>query len=376
MLFLTILLSSTVLAYSVIYGGQIIKPVNGSLFRGMHFIDSWLFVLPIFVAGLIVLGFRPLDAGFDTPRYVSAYLAIGDFFSAREVGQSYYGNTEFLWWPIQSLFKSFLSARGWLVFNYILVFFLVFWSYIHLCRRYFVSPFLFALVFFTYYFVYTGNAVRQALALPFALLAFLWWFDRRYASAAIMIFLSIGLHWSSIIFIFTPLLKAKIFHKRVVLLSFPLLMLIFSLVLGEVAKVLIEFIGFKELSMKYDLYLGGGRESHIGEIWKQFNFWLCVTVSFLFLFFCPISKGTSPVLHLYVMFFLGLIMFSISMSDISERFFPAIFLVMPAIVVLLVRRLKVNSGVLGAFLVFGFLGLWLLILTTESAQHTLGYKFF
>ncbi|NWO08671.1 MAG: hypothetical protein HLX50_24090, partial [Alteromonadaceae bacterium] len=139
--------------------GRLISESDGSLWRTDRAFDLVLLVLPAFFFGLYLAGLRPLDAGFDTANYLKAWEALDGFWSARGTGASHYGNTELLWWPLQSLFRGFVSAQGWLVLNYILVFVAVFCAYRALCRYYSVNPLIFPLVFLTYYLVYSGNAI-------------------------------------------------------------------------------------------------------------------------------------------------------------------------------------------------------------------------
>ncbi|WP_427046995.1 EpsG family protein [Halomonas casei] len=353
--------------------GRLIWKNSGSLLRIDRTLDLAFLVLPVFLIGLLIIGFRPLDAGFDTPNYISAWLKLDGFNSARQDGADVYGNTEYLWWPLQSLFIKLLSARGWLVLNYALVFFSVFWVYHKICRHFFVNPLIFPFVFLTYYFVYSGNAMRQALALPFGLLAFCWWFEKRYVYSLLAICFSIGLHWSSLIFILTPVITLPIFRKKSTLITLPILMLATSFMIDDVSRVLVQIINMPELTVKHQLYFEGGRASHVGSIWTKFNFWLCFGVSFLFLATCPPSRYSSNVLHSYVLLFLSLMLFGVTVADISERFFPALLLVTPLMVILIIQRFKIPPTILELTIKFFFLALWILICSTESAQQTLGF---
>lgn len=377
--YLLVAMSGLLLAFAAHYcfsDGRLICETNGSLRRVDRAFDVLLLVLPVFLMGLYLVGFRPLDAGSDTPNYVRAWEALDGFWSGRSIGANQYGNTEFLWWPLQSLFQGLASARGWLALNYLLIFIAVFCAYRALCRHFSVNPLIFPLVFLTYYLIYSGNAMRQALALPIGLLGFCWWFDQRYVRAFLAVVLSVGLHWSSLFFLVTPILTLPLFRKQAVLVGLPLLMLAFSFLVGDAAKLASALLDVPELTVKYELYFEGGRVSHLGPVWQQFNFWLCAGVSILFLMICPPSDYTPPVLHIYVMFFLGLMLFGFAVADVSERFFPALLLVMPLMVVLIIRRFDISSTIAEALLLLAFVSLCFLILGTESAQETLGYSIF
>ncbi len=370
------LIFSAFVAHYCFSDGRLFWPSSGSLWRVDRALDICFLVLPVFFMGGILIGLRPLDAGFDTPHYVEAWLALEDFDSARAVGAEIYGNSELLWWPLQSLFREFFSPQGWLFFNYTLVFLSVFWVYRTLGPRYSVNPLIFALVFLTYFFVYSGNAIRQALALPLGVLAFCWWFDRRYARALLALALSVGLHWSSLVFIVAPLLSLPVLRRQSVMLLLPGLALLATFFLDDIARLLVYAVGLPELIEKYQLYFEEGRESHIGVVWKQLNFWLCGGVSLVFLWVCKPSGYASLSLHLYVVLFLSLMLFGISVSDVSERFFPALFLVMPLMAMLILQRFEIPDTLAELILTFAFFVLWLMVCSTESAQATLGYRFF
>ncbi|WP_277052166.1 EpsG family protein [Zestomonas thermotolerans] len=332
------------------------------------------FLVPIFIYGLFFIAFRPLDAGFDTARYVEAYLSLSDVFSARSTGASVYGNTELLWWPFQTIFSEWLGGRGWLVANYIMVFLLVFWAYIPLGRKYEVSPLIFSLVFLTYFFVYSGNTMRQAVALPFALVAFCSFFDKKYLRFLLYSAVAVGFHWSAIVFLFSPIMRLPIFNRRLGLIFAPLGLFLMSIFFADFAKLFVDLVGMPELRVKYELYIESGRVSHVGDVWTKLNFWLCILAGFLFLFVWR-SEKQDNVLYAYVSFILGLILFGVSISDFSERFFPALFLVFPLIVTLILRRLKWPKVVSEGVLHLMFLLMGLMVLANHSAQETLGYDF-
>lgn len=332
------------------------------------------FLVPIFIYGLFFIAFRPLDAGFDTARYVEAYLSLSDVFSARSTGASVYGNTELLWWPFQTIFSEWLGGRGWLVANYIMVFLLVFWAYIPLGRKYEVSPLIFSLVFLTYFFVYSGNAMRQAVALPFALIAFFSLFDKKYFKFLLFAVIAIGFHWSAIVFLFAPVIRLRLFNTRLALLLAPLGLLLLSVFFSEIARLFVDLVGIPDLRVKYELYFEGGRISHVGPVWTKLNFWLCILLSLLFLIANKAEKQDLA-LHAYVSFVLGLIFFGVSISDFSERFFPAIFIVSPIMVVLILRRFKLPKVVSEGMFYLLFLTMGFMVFANSSAQETLGYGF-
>lgn len=263
-------------------------------------------VIPILIYGLIFIGFRPENAGFDTPIYLRAYKNIGHIFEAHS-RVYWYGNTELLWWPIQSVFRYIFNARNWLILNYFLTCIAIYLAYKTLVKHYQINPLIFPLVLFTYYFVYMGNGIRQALALPIALAATVIFSDKKYITSALLISLAIGLHWSSILFLLIPAFRLSLIKKDWVYLAIPCVALALSTLFGSTAGWAINLLGIDALSTKHDLYFASDRESHIGVVWKTLNFWVCAVSTLAFLIICKPSKYTSNVLHCYLTFFISII---------------------------------------------------------------------
>ena len=110
-------------------------------------------------------------------------------------------------------------------------------------------------------------------------------------------------------------------------------------------------------------------------VWETFNFWLCVIISFLFLIVCNPVRYRERILYSYVLLFLSLILFGVHIPDFSERFFPAILLVIPLMVVLLISRLKLPALVANFSYLLFFILMGVLVFLNQSAQQTLGYTF-
>jgi len=334
-----------------------------------------LVVIPIFVWGLVLAGFRPVDVGFDTPRYVETFLNLDGVFTARMVGESYYGNTEFLLWPFQSLLKPFLSVRGWLVFNYCLVFFLVYLYYRGSAKALGFSSAIFALVFLTFFLVYAGNTMRQVLAIPIGALGFQLYRRGNFFGGLFAIFIAIGFHWSSIMFLAAPAFSLGFFKRDRVYLLMPLLALFSSVFLMDLVGFVIALIDVPMLTDRFNLYFSEGRVSHVGHVWEKANFWICSITALVFFYVCRPSRYSDNVLHQYVVLFLSLVFFGITNADFSERYMPYILLVIPLLVAMIADRISIpafakNFIFLGFFLVLGAL-----VFASGSSQQTLGYSF-
>lgn len=340
--------------------------------------DLYLFlfcVIPLFLLCFYCIGYRPFSAGFDTPLYVKTYLSLKDIWSARLIGIQYYGNTELFWWPFHSLFINLIDARGWLIFNYLLIFFLVWVSYFFLCKNLGITPLIFVFVFFTYYMVYSGNTIRQAMALPLGLMAFIFFCKRNIFLYLVFTIISIGFHWSSIFFLLTPLMLFRPLGKRMAIIVLPLFSLFLSIYMSDVFRIALNVFSLPELEAKYNLYFTGVRDSHVGPVWLTMNFWICTIVSSVFLWVCRPINYYYKCFCFYVLLFLSLILFGINIPDFSERFFPAILLVLPIMIALLVNKFKFPNILLNSVFLFFFFCMGLLVFISESAQQTLGYTF-
>lgn len=330
-------------------------------------------VIPILIYGLVFVGFRPETAGFDTPIYIRAYKNIGNIFEAHSKGVYWYGNTELLWWPIQSIFGHIFNTRSWLVLNYLLTCLAIYTAYKTLVKHYNICALIFPLVLFTYYFVYMGNGIRQALALPIALSAIVIFSEKKYLKAALLMFLAIGLHWSSILFLLIPAFRISLIKRDWVYLVIPFIALALSALFGSTAGWAINLLGIDALSTKHDLYFASDRESHVGVVWKTLNFWVCAISTLAFLTICKPSKYASNVLHCYLTFFISIIFFGINIADFSERYMPAILLTLPITAALMLEELNIRPFTKNALLLMGFLLMGMAVFFNKSAQATLGY---
>lgn len=345
---------------------------NGSAGHGPPLV--LLLALPIFLYGFILVAMRPLDAGNDTIGYISTYNQLDDIAGAWRVGALVYGNTEILWWPLQSVLRHFLSPRAWLIANYIFVFVLAALLYGKAARPSGVHSGIFALAFLTFFLVYTGNIMRQALATPIGALGLLLFFERRFLRASLLIAVAIGLHWSSIIFLAAPIFALRMFDRNGIYLGLPILALAASTLSSSIIGHIVDLLAVPGISDKFTLYFLLGRQSHIEAIWKTANFWICIVSSAAFLLIDRPSRSASRALHKFTLLLLSLVLFGINSADFSERYMPYLLLILPLQAALVAMRLGVPQAVKN----FAFIGLFLLIgtlvLLAKSSQHTLGYS--
>lgn len=333
-----------------------------------------LLIVPIFFYGLILVAMRPLDAGNDTVGYISTYNQLDGIADSWRIGALNYGNTEILWWPLQSVLRNVLSPRAWLIANYLFVFVLTALFYRTAARPSGIRSGIFALVFLTFFLVYTGNIMRQALSAPIGALGFFLFFERRFFRAGSLIALAIGLHWSSIIFLTAPLFALRLFNRDGIYFGLPILALGVSALSSSVIGYIVGLLGIPGISDKFALYFQQGHQSHIEAIWKTANFWICTISSAAFLLMDRPSRSINRSLHKFTLLVLSLVLFGISSADFSERYMPYLLLILPLQGALIARRLRVPQTIRN----FAFIGLFLLIgalvLSAKSSQYTLGYS--
>ena len=330
-----------------------------------------------YLFGSYFIGFRPLDAGYDTPNYVRTFAEIGDFFSAREVGTSIFGNTEFLFWPVQSLLKFLVSEpQAWLLFQYNIVFLLSGLSYLLLTKKTPAPAYLFVLAFLTFDLVFFGNALRQVLAFPIGLISLYFFVQKRYLYYTLLVLLSIGLHWSSLIFLLAPMFLYAFYPRRLFLLLFYISLPVLSMILIEVFYNVFLFLGIDLITSKFELYLN--RESHFGGLYSLLNFWFCIFFAAIVIVFNDTFKQYR-MLYITHSLLLTLILVGVSVADFSERLlYSYIFLTPMILYVFMFHIIPLKHDLQGKWAlsmsyVSFFIILGLFVLKNESARITLGY---
>lgn len=332
-----------------------------------------LLALPIFFYGFILVAMRPLDAGNDTVGYISTYNQLDGIASSWRIGALNYGNTEILWWPLQSVLRNVLSPRAWLIANYFFVFVLTALFYRTAARPSGIRSGIFALAFLTFFLVYTGNIMRQALAAPIGALGFFLFFERRIVIAGSLVALAIGLHWSSIVFLAAPLFALRLFNKDGIYLCLPVLALAASVLSSSVIGHIVGLLGIPGITEKFTLYFQQGHQSHIEAIWKTANFWICTASSTAFLLMDRPSRSESQALHKFTLLLLSLVLFGINSADFSERYMPYLLLIVPLQAALVAMRLRASQTIRNFAYIGFFLLIGALVLLAKSSQHTLGY---
>lgn len=341
--------------------------------KDTKFLFILLVVFPIVLYGFYFIGLRPLDAGSDTWRYVITFDQLKDVSSARKVGSENYGNTELLWWPFQALFSGFIEAQTWLAVNFLFFVALMYQAYRVGAEGYRFSPLLFAYVFFTFLFVYSGNTVRQAAAIPLGLISVFYFGRGCYVRWVVFAFISMGMHWSAMVFFFAPLFRVR-WGRDWIYLLIPCLAGLASVFLRDIVAVLVQAVQYEGFDRKYDIYFSTVRETHFGEVWQTFNFWLCIFLSFLFLGVVRTSAIGGRVIHGYTAFFLSLVLLGMNVADFSERYMPYLLAIFPIMLSFVLGEIRFLSREMKGVLYISFFSIMgFAVFMNKSAQITLGY---
>lgn len=346
------------------YGG---KEVYAN--RTISSVYSFIYLsLPPLIVGFYFVALRPLNAGGDTIAYLIGFSRISSFFTA--TADAGYGS-ELLFWPLQAIFKWFVDARGWLVINYLAIVTLTFFSYKKLVEGTRLSPLIFGLLFVTFFAVFSGNAMRQAYSIPLMVLAFHYFYINKKLISLSLAFFSVAFHWSALVVCLYPFFL-KLPNNYRVYIAIPIAALVLSFTLLPVADFFNSLTGFSWLEDKTELYLKGGRLSHIDEVWKTANFWLCVIIYVSLALSRALVKPEYEKVSKYLLMFLTIMFFAIDNVDVSERFMYCFMFAVPLAVAMVLSSL--NTPVLLRNILFFsfFVSMTVLVFTRESAKITLG----
>lgn len=327
-----------------------------------------LFTLPPIIVGFYFIGLRPFNSGGDTIPYLWAFSKLNNPLTAT-VDANY--GSELLFWPVQAVLKFFLHERGWLIANYIIVVFLTLLAYLRATRDTKLSPFIFPLVFLTFFAVFSGNAMRQVYSIPIGVMAFYYCHKKENIKYFVCAFFSIAFHWSAVIVLVSPLF-ARIPSRTLYYVAIPMLALFSSVFISPVVDLVINITGLDWLTVKSEAYLKGGRVSHITAVWHTLNFWLCVSIYILLIFLKLTSEASYSFLSKYFLIFMSLMLFSVHNADISERYMAWFLFLSPIALVLIVSRIKLPANLKNLAIVFVFGLMAVLVYTRESTIITLG----
>ncbi|VVO71341.1 hypothetical protein PS862_01353 [Pseudomonas fluorescens] len=336
--------------------------------RIANFHKLLFFSIPALAVGFYFVALRPFNAGGDTVPYILAYNRISSPLTATQYAM--YGN-ELLFWPVQAIIKNFVEVRGWLISNYLIIALLSFFSYKKVTQHTKISPFLFALVFMTFFSVYTGNAMRQVYAVPLGLMAFYYCFQKNYFKYLLLLAAAIFFHWSAVIFLLSPLFS-RLPNKLKYYIAIPIIAVLSSFLLTNITHLLADLTGFEWFTFKENIYINGGRVSHIEEVWKTFNFWLCILMYLSLVLTRIVLVEEFQNITKYLLMFISIMLFTVGSPDISERYMVSFIFLTPLITAIIIQKVKIDSTSKSFLYAILFLLMAGLVYTRPSAIVTLG----
>ena len=331
---------------------------------------DWILIVsaPLTVAFFLV-ALRPLapPAG-DTSAYVGTFLRLATSPDAWQAGKSYFGNSEFLFWRVQGLLAASGDARLFLVLNFVAVVIATALCYRKLTRHWSPDAWVsFALVFLTYFTVYSGNGMRQAVAIPVAVLAgrFLW--EKAWFKGGALLVAAAGLHWAAIAVLAVLAIRALPLN-RVVVLGLPIAAYLMSTQLSALVLGRLSETAFSE---RADVY--GAAVESTADSRTSVNLLIAVALYVIFaLLRRPMHDG-DRFIRAIALLFMTLVAATLPLNEVWVRFLVNLMFLTPAIAIACLRATSVPPRMKSAALALGFTllcGAWIV---STSAQMTLGY---
>lgn len=334
--------------------------------------SDWLLIVgaPLAIA-FVLVALRPLapPAG-DTTAYVRTFVRLPTSPDAWEAGKSYFGNSEFLFWRLQGLLAQWADARMFLVLNFVAVVVATALCYRALTRHWSSTAWVaFALVFLTYFTVYSGNGMRQALAIPVAVLAARLLWERAWLKGAALLAVAAGLHWAAVVGLVVVAVRALPL-TRLVVLGIPLAAYLAS---TQLSSLVLSRLGETALSERADVY--GATIESTADSRTSVNLLIVVALYLaLALRQRPVHDG-DKFIRASALLFMTLVAATLPLNEVWVRFLVNLMFLTPAMAIACVRATSLPPRVRSAALALGFTllcGAWLV---SGSAQLTLGYGF-
>lgn len=330
-----------------------------------------LCVISAYLVGLYFLGLRPTNGGSDTPKYVRTFLALKDLGNAHSIGVEYFGDTEYLFWPLQAVFRLFISSGAvWLAWVYTLTFLLAGLAYLRISKETGTPLVLFVMLLFSYEAVYFGNIIRQVMSYPIGILAIYLYRQRAYGWAALALSVAVGLHWSSLVFVLVPAIqmlritsrgRAIVFFIGCVLISQLILFLMQRL--GAVG-------GLMSISDKAANYSQG--VTYFGEVYTTYNFALAVLLAACFVVAIDFFAD-KPVVTGCFLLFTGMVLLGVRVPILSERFLTNQLFFAPIVVWAFLLKIVPRPEVLRRIILATvFILMGVLVFSQNSTTYTLG----
>lgn len=319
---------------------------------------------------MYVVGFRELNAGNDTINYVITFIALDGVLTAREIGESIFGNGEPLFWVLVAVLKLFTSnPKMFVILTSCLSYLLSSYAIYLVVKRtltgvtaVYMTVFSLAVLFAIYEIVYFGNHIRASIAIPLAIIS-VCYYEQREKKSLVFFTLALSIHYSSIILILYPILDRVLDRKLGV--KYVLIASAFVYLASHLFIDLVLLVDEDYLRQKSNLYLDGNVEAAITSIFSMSSTWVIFFIALASLINTGVFKGKP------VFFFLIIILVFSSFPLISIRFYPFLLMLsVPGFIDLLINRLGISVGIfvtalsiiLVTYIMFG----------SQSVIHTLG----
>lgn len=339
-------------------------------FNGRRWFDI-LCVLSAYLVGLYFIGLRPVNGGSDTPKYVRTFLALRDVASAHSIGVQYFGNTELLFWPAQALWRPFIdSGSMWLVWIYTLTFGLSGLAYSRISKESGAPAVIFVMLLFSYEAVYFGNIIRQAISFPIGILGTYCFRRRSYGMAALMMVLSVGLHWSSATFFMLPVIRILRINSRTRVIIFFVACVAISHLILLATQRFGALGGLMTLSDKAAYYSQG--ITNFGEVYRTYNFALSVLLALAFVASFNLFAEW-PIVSGCFLLFSAMVFMGVNVPTLSERFITNQLFFAPFVIWACLQQFTPRWGVLNRVLLASvFVAMGILVFSQNSSLYTLG----
>lgn len=336
--------------------------------------DAVAFVVVPLALAFWLVGLRPLapPAG-DTNAYVKTFEALDGPIGARAVGHQWFGSSELLFWPIQGLIEPWGSPRTFLVLNFVAVVFASALAYRAITRHWGPHAWLlFSLVFLTYFCVYAGNGMRQALAIPFALAGATFVWNKRWLAGAACVFLAVGFHWTSVATLAVLVFKVVPLNKKVMVAT-PLIALVSSQLLFHwlLELVAASFLEDTFLGERAAIYSEGVMTT--ADPRTSINLWIAVGLYVLTILGRWNEDTGDQLIRAYACLFMTLVLATLGVEEVWVRFLVNLMFLTPILGVLWIRQLRLGPRPAVGAVALASSTLFVAWLFSYSAQVTLGF---
>jgi hypothetical protein len=368
---------------------------KGSLIKILGLIIC-LNLLNIFIT---LVALRGVNAGNDTPRYVDSFLSIKDIWNAPEIGQVTFGSWEPFFWYLVGIIREITNSGDVFIFSIsILIFISSYMTYFLIlksARLLHLIPIAISLLYSTYYLVFAGNAIRQALIAPWILIALWLSYNESYFLAFGIITIAFFFHISSIVGLLAVslIISFKILNKKFIIWGF----IIYLIIIIGLNYILThpEFLLYKTfipsevsnyLYYKMILYLKNKFAlENIDNIFQMKTFIFALAMNFftilgLIFYFRKLSNFHRFTLISSLVMLLIILAF-FKLPQIAERLLYYYYLILPLSVVSLIdilNKTKVKfTNYFYLLLVIGIIILYyiqvIFLLKLKSVRYTLNF---